>query len=127
MSASFDHGEDGNSHLAREGGHSHRKIMHAADMTGKEIEKALLEAVRKDPNIVVFEHHFAIYLLTSQGTTKRLRFKGGFSSNFNFLQLARADLAEEKFRNGLLRFAADFPKFCNGLNVKTEKGKELLV
>ncbi|KAL0450661.1 UNVERIFIED_CONTAM: L-aspartate oxidase, chloroplastic [Sesamum latifolium] len=50
----------------REGGHSHRRIVHAADMTGREIERALLEAVRKDPNIFVFEHHFAIDLLTSQ-------------------------------------------------------------
>ncbi|GER29484.1 L-aspartate oxidase [Striga asiatica] len=66
MGASFDHGEDGNLHLAREGGHSHRRIVHAADMTGREIERALLEAVRKDPNISVFEHHFAIDLLTSQ-------------------------------------------------------------
>ncbi|CAA0828512.1 L-aspartate oxidase- chloroplastic [Striga hermonthica] len=66
MGASFDHGEDGNLHLAREGGHSHRRIVHAADMTGREIERALLEAVRKDPNIFVFEHHFAIDLLTSQ-------------------------------------------------------------
>lgn len=66
MGASFDHGEDGNLHLAREGGHSHRRIVHAADMTGREIERALLEAVRKDPNISVFEHHYAIDLLTSQ-------------------------------------------------------------
>ncbi|KAL6518839.1 L-aspartate oxidase 2-a, chloroplastic [Orobanche hederae] len=66
MGASFDHGEDGNLHLAREGGHSHCRIVHAADMTGREIERALLEAVRKDPNIFVFEHHFAIDLLTSQ-------------------------------------------------------------
>nr|GMC56933.1 L-aspartate oxidase, chloroplastic [Ipomoea batatas] len=66
MGASFDHGEDGNLHLAREGGHSHRRIVHAADMTGREIERALLEAVKKDPNIYVFEHHFAIDLLTSQ-------------------------------------------------------------
>ncbi|KAL3624245.1 L-aspartate oxidase 2-a, chloroplastic [Castilleja foliolosa] len=66
MGASFDHGEDGNLHLAREGGHSHRRIVHSADMTGREIERALLEAVRKDPNIFVFEHHFAIDLLTSQ-------------------------------------------------------------
>ncbi|CAA2955526.1 L-aspartate oxidase, chloroplastic [Olea europaea subsp. europaea] len=57
---------DGILHLAREGGHSHHRIVHAADMTGKEIERALLEAVRKDPNIFVFEHHFAIDLLTSQ-------------------------------------------------------------
>ncbi|XP_073123491.1 L-aspartate oxidase 2-a, chloroplastic isoform X1 [Henckelia pumila] len=66
MGASFDHGEDGNLHLAREGGHSHHRIVHAADMTGREIERALLEAVWKDPNIYVFEHHFAIDLLTSQ-------------------------------------------------------------
>ncbi|XP_022993550.1 L-aspartate oxidase, chloroplastic-like [Cucurbita maxima] len=66
MGASFDHGEDGNLHLAREGGHSHRRIVHAADMTGREIERALLEAVVKDPNIFVFEHHFAIDLLTSE-------------------------------------------------------------
>ncbi|XP_019186051.1 PREDICTED: L-aspartate oxidase, chloroplastic-like isoform X2 [Ipomoea nil] len=66
MGASFDHGEDGNLHLAREGGHSHRRIVHAADMTGREIERALLEAVKKDPNIYVFEHHFAIDLLTSK-------------------------------------------------------------
>ncbi|KAL4653467.1 hypothetical protein ACB092_01G305500 [Castanea dentata] len=66
MGASFDHGEDGNLHLAREGGHSHRRIVHAADMTGREIERALLEAVVNDPNISVFEHHFAIDLLTCQ-------------------------------------------------------------
>lgn len=66
MGASFDHGEDGNLHLAREGGHSHHRIVHAADMTGREIERALLEAVLKDPNIFMFEHHLAIDLLTCQ-------------------------------------------------------------
>lgn len=66
MGASFDHREDGNLHLAREGGHSHNRIVHAADMTGKEIERALLKAVINNPNIFVFEHHFAIDLLTCQ-------------------------------------------------------------
>ncbi|KAI3824250.1 hypothetical protein L1987_05700 [Smallanthus sonchifolius] len=66
MGASFDHGEDGNLHLAREGGHSHHRIVHAADMTGREIERALLKAIESDPNISVFKHHFAIDLLTSQ-------------------------------------------------------------
>ncbi|WCJ36868.1 L-aspartate oxidase [Euphorbia peplus] len=66
MGATFDHGEDGNLHLAREGGHSHRRIVHAADVTGREIERALLEAVDNDQNISMFEHHFAIDLLTSQ-------------------------------------------------------------
>ncbi|KAJ0985841.1 hypothetical protein J5N97_004197 [Dioscorea zingiberensis] len=66
IGALFDHGDDGNLHLAREGGHSHHRIVHAADMTGREIERALLKAVDDDPNISVFEHHFAIDLLTSQ-------------------------------------------------------------
>ncbi|GMH23831.1 hypothetical protein Nepgr_025674 [Nepenthes gracilis] len=66
MGASFDHGEDGNLHLTREGGHSHDRIVHAADMTGREIERALLQAVVKDPNIFMFEHHVALDLLTSQ-------------------------------------------------------------
>ncbi|KAL6623155.1 hypothetical protein ACP70R_033034 [Stipagrostis hirtigluma subsp. patula] len=48
MGASFDHGEDGRLHLAREGGHSHHRIVHSADMTGREIERALLQAVNND-------------------------------------------------------------------------------
>lgn len=66
MGASFDHGEDGRLHLAREGGHSHNRIVHAADMTGREIERALLQAVDNDDNISLFGHHFAIDLLTCQ-------------------------------------------------------------
>ena len=66
MGASFDRGEDGQLHLAREGGHSHSRIVHAADVTGREIERALLTAVQKNPKIRLFEHHFAVDLLTSQ-------------------------------------------------------------
>ncbi|PIA65079.1 hypothetical protein AQUCO_00100515v1 [Aquilegia coerulea] len=66
MGASFDHGEDGNLHLAREGGHSHHRIVHASDMTGREIERALLKAVVENPNISMFEHHFAVDFLTSE-------------------------------------------------------------
>ncbi|KAG9449965.1 hypothetical protein H6P81_009930 [Aristolochia fimbriata] len=66
MGASFDQGNDGNLHLAKEGGHSHNRIVHAADMTGREIERALLKAVDDDPQIFMFEHHFAIDLLTSE-------------------------------------------------------------
>ncbi|KAG7016188.1 L-aspartate oxidase, chloroplastic, partial [Cucurbita argyrosperma subsp. argyrosperma] len=67
MGASFDHGEDGNLHLAREGGHSHRRIVHAADMTGREIERALLEAVVRDPNIFVTRFISKVTLLASGG------------------------------------------------------------
>ncbi|GMH16694.1 hypothetical protein Nepgr_018535 [Nepenthes gracilis] len=66
MGASFDHVEDGNMHLTREGGHFHDRIVHAGDMTGREIETALLQAVVKDPNIFMFEHHVALDLLTFQ-------------------------------------------------------------
>jgi L-aspartate oxidase len=51
--------------LGREGGHSKRRILHAKDVTGREIERALLAAVAERPNIEVFENHCAIDLLTS--------------------------------------------------------------
>jgi L-aspartate oxidase len=52
--------------LGREGGHSKRRILHAKDITGREIERALLAAVAEQPNITVFEDHLAINLITSQ-------------------------------------------------------------
>ncbi|KAH7291484.1 hypothetical protein KP509_29G019000 [Ceratopteris richardii] len=66
MGASFDQGEDGRLHLAREGGHSHHRIVHAADVTGREIERALLDSVVRTPNITMFEHHFALDFLAHQ-------------------------------------------------------------
>jgi len=61
-------GEDGGKQLdlGREGGHSKRRILHAKDVTGREIESALLEAVARQPNIEIFENHLAIDLITSQ-------------------------------------------------------------
>jgi L-aspartate oxidase len=52
--------------LGREGGHSRRRILHAKDMTGHEIESALLDAISKQANISIFENHLAIDLITSQ-------------------------------------------------------------
>src|SRR5437899_5652047 len=52
--------------LGKEGGHSKRRILHAKDVTGREIERALLAAIAAQPNIEIFENHFAIDLLTSQ-------------------------------------------------------------
>jgi L-aspartate oxidase len=60
--------EDGSRELdlGREGGHSRRRILHAKDLTGREIETALLNAISKQPNISIFENHLAIDLITSQ-------------------------------------------------------------
>jgi L-aspartate oxidase len=55
--------EDGEYDLGREGGHSHRRILHALDATGSEIMRALVHAVRQMPNITVLERHLAVDLL----------------------------------------------------------------
>ena len=52
--------------LGKEGGHSKRRILHAKDVTGREIERALLNAVAAQPNITIFENHLTIDLITSQ-------------------------------------------------------------
>src|ERR1041385_1166921 len=52
--------------LGKEGGHSRRRILHAKDVTGREIERALLAAIGRQQNISIFENHFAIDLITSQ-------------------------------------------------------------
>jgi L-aspartate oxidase len=52
--------------LGREGGHSKRRILHAKDVTGREVERALLTAAAAQPNIKIFEDHVAIDLITSQ-------------------------------------------------------------
>jgi L-aspartate oxidase len=51
-------------HLTREGGHSTRRVLHAADATGRAMETTLLAETRKRDNISLFEHHIAIDLVT---------------------------------------------------------------
>jgi len=53
-------------HLTQEGGHSHRRIIHAADATGEAVEGTLEQIVRKHPNITLLENHIAIDLITSE-------------------------------------------------------------
>jgi L-aspartate oxidase len=53
-------------HLTREGGHSHRRIVHAADATGNAVQRTLVERVRGHPNIDVLDWHIAIDLITAR-------------------------------------------------------------
>lgn len=60
----FDMEKGGDFKLGREGGHTENRIVHHKDITGAEIERALLETVRKSPNIEMLAHHYVIDLIT---------------------------------------------------------------
>ena len=64
LGVSFDRKEDGSYDLAKEGGHTEFRILHHKDKTGEAIEKTLVERVKSDPNIDIYEQHFAIEILT---------------------------------------------------------------
>jgi L-aspartate oxidase len=49
--------------LTREGGHTARRVVHAGDVTGREVQRVLMEAARRTPNIQIFEHHMAVDLI----------------------------------------------------------------
>jgi L-aspartate oxidase len=59
----FDREADGGLALTREGGHSARRVVHHADATGAEVQRALVAQVDAHPNITVLEHHTAIDLI----------------------------------------------------------------
>lgn len=55
--------QDDNYHLTREGGHSHRRIIHSADATGKAVHSSLAGAAKAATNLSLFEHHIAVDLI----------------------------------------------------------------
>lgn len=59
----FSRTPDGGFAMGREGGHSRRRVVHAGDFTGREVERAMVAAVRAHPSIQLLEDHFAIDLL----------------------------------------------------------------
>lgn len=66
LGVAFSRGEADALSLGREGGHSRRRIVRAEDLTGREIERALLQAVADDPAISIHENHAAVDLLTAR-------------------------------------------------------------
>ncbi len=62
----FKEGQESNYHLTQEGGHSHRRVAHAEDATGRAMESTLESQVHKHHNIDIFEQHIAVDLITSK-------------------------------------------------------------
>ena len=91
---SFDK-EDGHFQLGKEGGHSHRRILHAKDTTGFEVARALIETARQTPNLTLLENHFVIDLITTAklGATVDDRVLGAYvlETNTNEVKVFRSD------------------------------------
>ena len=66
--------QNGKLHLGREGGHSEHRVVHADDATGQAVENVMVNKVRNHPNIQVFEHHFAMELLTEHHLGKKVKY-----------------------------------------------------
>lgn len=69
---SFDREESGEYDLAKEGGHSAHRILHYKDITGYEIERALLAKVHENPNIEILTHYFAVDIITQHHLGKHV-------------------------------------------------------
>ena len=75
----FSRDSNGEYHLGQEGGHSHRRILHAADATGKAISETLAERVLEKANIEVFSQHVVVDLTTQADANSRvLRCNGAY-------------------------------------------------
>lgn len=71
-------------HLTKEGGHSHRRIIHSADATGRAVHSTLIEQVRQEANIEIFEDHIAVNLITqADADSRKLRCTGAYVLNNN--------------------------------------------
>ena len=73
-----------NYHLTQEGGHSHRRILHTADATGKEITGTLVERALAAENVQIFEHHCAVDLVTqADKSSRKIRCTGAYILDIN--------------------------------------------
>ena len=72
----FDENAKGKYDLGKEGGHSQNRILHHKDITGFEIERALISAVKKQANITLLDQHYAIDFITEHQLEKRQTKRG---------------------------------------------------
>jgi len=78
MSIGVDFSREGGGYaLGREGGHSVNRIVHCRDLTGREIQRVLVERVHAHPNIEILDNHMAVGLITGRHLEKRLTADGG--------------------------------------------------
>ncbi len=71
--------QNGDYHLTKEGGHSHRRIIHSADATGQAVHSTLIEQIQRQPNIELFEHHVALNLISqADADSRKLRCTGAY-------------------------------------------------
>ena len=73
LGAHFDTNQENGYDLGREGGHSRRRVIHAQDMTGAEVERILAEKVLAHPRIRVFENHMGVNLITLERVVRQGR------------------------------------------------------
>jgi L-aspartate oxidase len=74
LGVEFTKKKNGDYDLGMEGGHSRRRILHAADLTGKAIEDALIDTLSRRPNVDIIENHFALDLIIDdEGEGRRVR------------------------------------------------------
>ncbi|KFZ29617.1 L-aspartate oxidase [Pseudidiomarina atlantica] len=85
---------DSKFHLNQEGGHSHRRILHAADATGRAVQTTLVDKVRNHPNIQLLERYNAVDLITDRLTGQSRRVYGAYIWN---RALERVETVAAKF------------------------------
>lgn len=85
-------------HLTREGGHSHRRVIHSADATGRAVETTLVDRVRQHKNVTLLENHIAVDLVT--------RRKLGLSGNDSIVGAYVFSIKEDLTKTFRARFVA---------------------
>jgi len=107
LGAEFTKTENDKLDLGREGGHSRNRIVHAKDLTGREVERALLKAVKENPNILIYENHIAIDIITEHHLI------GGFDYSLNNIHCWGAYVLNSEEKE-IIRFNAKITLLSTG-------------